>query len=407
MKVLFLSQAVPYPPYRDGFTLRTYQILTRVAARHETHLVAFTDQPLHEQAVTALKHVCRSVVIIPVLPHRRRWDRFISTLPAQTLPYRRAAAAHGLAGSYDLIHAEGASMAAVAQLRNDVPALMSATDASSSLHWQLFRDGVYRARLAHAIRWLKMKRLERTYGTFGACVIATEKDVSRLRHVRGARLVVIPNGVDTDYFTPRRAPQNAEILFTGVLSYEPNVDAVQHLVVNILPIVRKQIPHAIVRVVGRSPVDTVKALHAPLAGVDIVGEVDDLRPQMNRAAVYASPLRLGVGIKNKILEAFAMALPVVATPESLDGIRARHGCHCLVASDPEALATAISQLLCDPLTAATLGDAARSFVVSDHSWHAAAARYLGLYGELVSRAPTATVRNRRLGDESSPAARDE
>src|SRR5690606_20476399 len=146
----------------------------------------------------------------------------------------------------------------------------------------------------------------------------------------------VGNGIDTEHFDPAvpletvGAGEGPLAVFTGQMDYRPNIDAVRWFANDILPLVRKRQPQARFAIVGRAPTDEVRALEA-LSGVIVTGEVPDVRPWLAAADVVVAPLLLARGVQNKLLEAMAMARPVVATAAAATGIDAVPGEHLLVA----------------------------------------------------------------------------
>ena len=133
-------------------------------------------------------------------------------------------------------------------------------------------------------------------------------------------MLTITNGVDMEYFSPGSMPPDAgKIVFTGVMDYAPDEDAALYFGREVFPLVRAQRPHAQFWIVGSNPSPAVRALSSS-AGIHVTGKVDDIRPHMRSAAVFVSPLRVGSGVKNKILAAMAMEKATVATPLSIDGL---------------------------------------------------------------------------------------
>ena len=189
--------------------------------------------------------------------------------------------------------------------------------------------------------------------------------------------IVAGNGVDTDYFSPGDEPQaDAQTcVFTGVLSYKPNADAVAWFAHRVLPLVRERVPGARFNIVGRSPSPAVVAL-GQLPGVSVIGSVPDTRPYLRGAAVAVAPLTIAPGVQNKVLEAMACATPVVCSPQAARGIDALPGRDLLVASDAAAFADAVTALLIDPARAAAIGRDARQLVVDRYNWSAALAPLL-------------------------------
>jgi glycosyltransferase involved in cell wall biosynthesis len=185
---------------------------------------------------------------------------------------------------------------------------------------------------------------------------------------------VVPNGIDLEYFRPiPRAAAPSGLIFTGAMDYLPNIDAVHHFCAAILPLVRRELPSTRFYVVGLNPPAAVRRL-GEIPGVVVTGTVPDVRPYYERAAVCVAPLRIGRGVQNKVLQAMAMGLPVVASTVAHRGLEAQPGRHLLVEDEPAAFAARVVALLRDPGAGHALGRQARAFVESNHAWDASCAR---------------------------------
>ena len=180
---------------------------------------------------------------------------------------------------------------------------------------------------------------------------------------------VIPNGVDLAYFQPRRPPAYVprRLIFTGNMSYRPNVDAVQHLVADILPRVRQDVPDVELYIVGMEPVAAVRKL-ADGDRVVVTGRVKDIRPYFDDAAVAVAALRLARGLQNKVLEAMAMRVPVVASRAAFEGITAEADRDLLVADGGGPFARAVVRLLQDAALREAYAAAGRACVEKNHNW---------------------------------------
>jgi sugar transferase (PEP-CTERM/EpsH1 system associated) len=187
-----------------------------------------------------------------------------------------------------------------------------------------------------------------------------------------SKTLVIPNGVDSDYFAPERdqpcpfVPGGPVLAFTGDMGYWPNEDAVLWFAGEVLPRLRADQPGLRFAVIGRTPSRRLRKAAARL-DIDLTGAVSDVRPYLAYAALVVAPLRIAQGVPNKVLEAMAMAKAVVATPAAVGGLRLEPGRDILVAATPAAFAEAVASLL-DPRSAADLGARARARVVADYSW---------------------------------------
>jgi polysaccharide biosynthesis protein PslH len=220
------------------------------------------------------------------------------------------------------------------------------------------------------IEWRKMRRAEaRACRRVRLTLAVSGEDRERLAEAApGARVAAIPTGVDLDYFHPNGiAERAASLVFVGSMDWYPNEDGVLHFLEAVLPRVRRAAPGATLTVVGRSPSARVRAASA-LAGAEVTGTVDDVRPYVARSAVFVVPLRVGGGTRLKIFEALAQGKSVVSTRIGAEGLPLVPGRHFLQADDPEDFAQAVVALLRDPARRAELGAAGRRLVAERYSW---------------------------------------
>jgi len=221
------------------------------------------------------------------------------------------------------------------------------------------------------------------FSPYRRVVVVSPPDRDELRAINPALNVeVIPNGIDLDYFQPQsEARESGRLLFVGNYEYAPNVDAGMRLATEILPQVQKRFPEAKLWLVGNAPPPELTALQGD--SVEVTGRVPDVRPHYARASVFVSALRLGAGIKNKVLEALAMGCPVVATPLSADGIEVESGRDVLIAEGGE-LVEAIVRLLGDDDLRATLAANGRALIEARYTWGRVAEMYENLYTSNIS-----------------------
>lgn len=177
------------------------------------------------------------------------------------------------------------------------------------------------------------------------------------------------NGVDTDYFAPNHSVTSDAntCCFVGVLNYQPNEDGLRWFVNHVWPLVRAHSSQARFLIVGRKPTASIHRLSAE-PGVELHADVPDVRPYLNRAAVSVAPLQIARGLQNKVLEAMAMKKPVLATDAAVEGIHAAPGECFITAREPDAWASRLLRLFSDEERRYSLGQFARQYVVSHHSW---------------------------------------
>jgi glycosyltransferase involved in cell wall biosynthesis len=284
----------------------------------------------------------------------------------------------------DVVHVNRWVLAGLGKVIPEVGSVLTAFDAwhlnvdaslavASALRRPLIRAEARRIRLFEA----------EEFEHFGRVVVVSEQDKAALKELNpDLRIAVIPNGVDTDFFSGRASEAvSGRMVFTGHMGYPPNIVAADFLARQLLPRVRAVRADARLVIVGRNPTRDVVRL-ASLDGVEVTGEVPDVRPWLRSAQVFVGPMLSGTGIKNKLLEAMASELPCVVTPLALQGFDVRPGEQVLIGETAEELSAHVLALMSDDVAARRLALAARDYVCSRHSWAAAARAYERTYSEV-------------------------
>jgi glycosyltransferase involved in cell wall biosynthesis len=254
---------------------------------------------------------------------------------------------------------------------------------------QYARTGSLGRRLYYGANWRKLRREELgTYHDADGVYLCSEADEQRLLSlVPGAPTAVIPNGADVEYYRPRPTdppPDGRTVVFFGLLSYVPNVDAVLHFVRDIWPRIADAHPEARCKIIGGRPPPSLLALVGPR--IELTGYVSDLRPHLAAASVLVVPLRLGGGTRLKIVEGMAMGKAIVSTTLGAEGIDAVPERDLLIEDEPRGFADAVSRLLAERGLAARIGQAARQLAVERYAWSTAALALEGFYREVVLQA---------------------
>jgi glycosyltransferase involved in cell wall biosynthesis len=232
------------------------------------------------------------------------------------------------------------------------------------------------------VQWRRLRRFEAEVCLRSEHILAvSEPDraaLARLALPAAHRIAILPNGVDTNYWSPSAVlgdggltpgeEENA-LVFDGSMDFRPNVDAAVWFASEVWPLIRRGRPEARFYVVGRNPAPQVRGL-ARLPGVTVTGAVEDPRPWVARAGVYVVPMRMGGGVRLKLLQAMAMERAIVSTPMGAEGVEVMHGRELLLATSPQAFARSVLGLMPDPERRARLGRAARELVVSRYNWSA-------------------------------------
>jgi sugar transferase (PEP-CTERM/EpsH1 system associated) len=395
--LLFLAHRIPYPPNK-GDKVRSFHILKHLAGRYRVFLGTFVDDTADWPYLGKLKSLCTDVMACALNPLGGRVKSLtgLITGEALTLPYYRAREMQRWVDEtlarepIGKCFAFSSAMAQYVTGRPDLRRIVDLVDADSE-KWRQYASErrwplswVYRREADRLLAFEASLALE-----FDATLLVTpaEKALFAARAPQSvARVHVVANGVDTERFSPHVrlaspfAADEIAIVFTGAMDYWPNADAARWFVSEVLPGVLRRHPSARFYVVGMNPTPSVRGL-AQHPGVAVTGRVPDTRPYLQHASVVVAPLRIARGVQNKILEAMAMARPVVATAACAMSLTAASGRELLVAGDASEFASQVSEVLAaEP---AGLGDAARARVISDYQWH----RNLALVDALLEDTP--------------------
>ncbi|MDZ4772718.1 MAG: glycosyltransferase family 4 protein [Planctomycetota bacterium] len=383
--ILFVSEKFPWP-VDDGGQTRTYHVLAQLARVRPTALVAHA--PTDASGIARIEALGVDVACRGERSKRwaaPAWAAF-STLTRAPYPMRknrsRAMLAEirrriesGRVGVVHFNHLDSAQyVESLGALRDKVTCVFDTHNVLTTMYQRFHetaRDPLKRAFLG--LQWTKMSRFEREIMRRMDRVLVCSEIERELLFTWGIdAALVVPNGVDVDYFTPRTADtvnRSPLIVFTGAMAYEPNADAVRWFLDAILPLVRARVPNVLFRVVGKDPPADLLA-RAIVGEIEFTGRVDDVRPHMNAADVFVCPLRIGGGTRLKILDAMSQALPVVSTTVGAEGLAVSKGLNIVLADDPRAFSDAVLALLSDKASAGRLAQAGLMLVRSRYSWEA-------------------------------------
>lgn len=253
----------------------------------------------------------------------------------------------------------------VKNLKN--PKIVYAFDAVSDYNYRMYlKADKFTSKIYWYLNYLKIHGYEQTYNNFDSCILVNKKDKELLEKDIHTRLDVIPNGVDTVFFKNNNDKTDSKIVFLGDMSTPPNNDAVKYFVEEIYPKVleKKEIPFLIV---GRNPSNYIEEL-GKNENITVTGSVSDVRKYLNNGTIFITPMISGTGIKNKILEAMSMNLPVVSTSIGIDGINAKNKEEFLLADDSDTFAENIIKLSTNNDLSENIGSNARKLVKEEYSW---------------------------------------
>lgn len=238
----------------------------------------------------------------------------------------------------------------------------------------------------NALNWRKLAREEHAaWRRFDGITLTSRRDEELVqKDVPGTRTAVVPNGVDLDEFSVAGQGGAAEVLlFFGAINYYPNQEAVSHFIDHVFPLIRKRRPNAKFRIIGPGAPESVLARQGN--GVEVVGMVDDVGPEIDAATAIVVPLRIGGGTRLKIVEALSKGKPVISTRLGAEGIDVVHDEHLLLADEPQDFATEVERVLADPALRNRLGLAGRRLMEDRYSWRSIVAGLEQFYERISPR----------------------
>jgi sugar transferase (PEP-CTERM/EpsH1 system associated) len=382
--LLFLAHRIPYPPNK-GDKIRSWHILRHLARRHRVHLGCFIDDPADREHEAVLRQLCGECCFVELKP---RLSRILSlrgllTGAPLTLPYYASATlANWVRTTIDRHRPDRLFFFSSAMAQFDAPTPYAARRILDFVDVDSQKWAEYATRQRWPLSWI--------YGREGRTLLTFERDMASrmdasvlvsaaeaalfasLAPESERKIQAVNNGVDLDYFSPDRPypspfPAGAQpVVFTGAMDYWPNIDAVAWFAHSVLPGLRASCPSATFWIVGSNPARAVLDLKA-LPGVVVTGRVPDVRPYLAHAAAVVAPLRIARGVQNKVLEAMAMARPVVASAQAAEGIDAVPASDLLVADTPETMAKHLVAIVRDGAHR-ELGPRGRGYVLATYDW---------------------------------------
>lgn len=396
-QVLFLAHRIPWPPDR-GDRIRSWHLLRELSSHADVHLGCLVEDVAEAaRAGAAIDEVAASRYM-PLRKGSIGWAGIRAMLTGQPVSVaafrswrlkrwvRQTLATRPI----DAIFVFSGQMAQFVPADFAGRVVMDFVDVDSAKfadYAAAMRPGPVRAIHAREARVLGAyeERFARR-AQISLLVTPEERDlfVAGLSNPAGIKVAALGNGIDAAYFAPDAVAAEPglatpQIVFTGQMDYAPNVAAVAMFARDVMPLIRVRYPAAGFAIVGRAPTAEVRALDG-MHGTRVTGEVADVRPWLAGAQVVVAPLLIARGVQNKVLEAMAMARPVMLTPEAATGIGARDGDHFAIAEGAPALAAKVLALFDDTETARAMGEAARAFVLAHAGWDAVLAPLPGMLG---------------------------
>lgn len=376
MRLLVLLSRVPFP-LEKGDKLRAYHLVTRLAKRHEVYLFCLSDARVDPAHIEHLKQVCAHIEVVRI----GRWRILLKLFTAvfTRLPFQVAYFHHGHAQRRidkaierfkpDHVICQLVRTTEYVRERYSLPKTLDYMDTLSkgmerrtetaSLHLR----PIFRAETRRLIRYENLM-----FDQFDHAVIISAQDRDYIYHPFRDQMAVVPNGVDTDLFTPQEVEPQYDLLFTGNMNYPPNIDSVLYLVEKVLPIVRRQRPATSLLISGVDPTASVRDLAKTDPLISVTGWVKDIRTSYATSRIFVAPMQIGTGLQNKLLEAMAMRIPCITSALANNAVGAPAGDAILIGETPEDYAALILRLLADPDERVRIAAKGYGFVRANFDW---------------------------------------
>ncbi|MCK6628040.1 MAG: glycosyltransferase [Anaerolineae bacterium] len=411
LNILFIS---PYLP--SQIRARPYNLIKHLAQRgHRITLLALEPSGEDRSGLNSLHTWCQRVQITPLPRWRPLWNG-IQAIASQTpfqAAYSRSPEMMELIKktqaetNFDIIHVEHLRGAELSRAVKGGPIVFDSVDSITLLFDLVRRSGpTWRSRLLANLDLVRTRRYEgQLLEKYPRVLVTSPRDREALAQLSALAvktsvgkagqnsdsqmqkindcLVIIPIGVDLDYFTPLNIPRDpATLIFSGKMSYHANTAAALDLANKIMPVVWQRLPETRLVLAGKNPPAEVLALSAD-PRIVVTGTVPDLRPYLAQATLAVSPMRYAVGMQFKVLEAMAMATPLISTPQAVSALQVQAGQEALVADTPQAVADAAITLLTNETLRQQVGQQGRRYVETHHDWHKAAEKLESVYYDVI------------------------
>lgn len=375
MKIFVLLPRIPFP-LEKGDKLRAFNQIKQLAKHNEIVLCALNDNSkVNEQdAFRALQPYCQSINFIKISKPRIAFGlvrAFFKGLPMQCgYFYNRKAAkkVNALIAKHKPDMLYGQLLRTAEYIRHK--AIPKAIDYQDIFSYGMKRRADIASFVTRPIYTMEYRRLKRyeaaIFDNFDVRSIISEPDRALFPHPKRDEILIIPNGVDHDFFKPMESEKLYDLVFTGNMSYPPNVNAVEYLADEIMPIVWKTLPDAKLYIAGATPDPKVKK--AASDKIIVSGWLDDIRDAYAQSRVFIAPMRIGTGLQNKLLEAMSMRLPAITSPLANASLGAKPDEEILIGNNAQEMAQHIITLLTDKKKAECLAQVGFDFTNRVYDW---------------------------------------
>jgi len=374
MRILFLTSRFPFP-LEKGDKLRAFHQIKELSAHHEIILASVSDTRVMPEHMEALKPYCRKIVVYEISKARTFSNLFKTLFTSRPFQVGYFYSSSFHRRIQKLIREEKPThifcqLVRMAEYVKDADGVTRVLD-----YMDAFSTGYERlsARLSLMKKWMvrmEWKRLlkyeHHIFKAFDRQIIISEQDRKLIPHPERSSIFVSPNGVDVAYYNQGKAAQKYDLIFSGNMSYPPNVESALFLANRVIPVLRSQGKEIKLVIAGANP--SPEILKLKNAGIEVTGWVDDMREYYAASRISVAPMFISIGLQNKIIQAMAMNVPCIVSSLANNAIGAEPGKNILIADSPEEYANQITMLLEKPEVAASIAEQGRQFVQKNFDW---------------------------------------
>jgi glycosyltransferase involved in cell wall biosynthesis len=399
MRVLLLTQVLPYPP-DSGPKIKTYHVIKYLAQKHQVTLVAFVRESDKPEYIAHLKTLCERVITVPIQRAASRdlvflGKSLLSGQPWMMLrderPEMRAALAElAQTSQFDIVQADQLNMG---QYALPFPSGRKVLDLHNAL-WVLYKRMSEAQALTNPMKYLLMRDwpLLKTYEAdlcrrFDAVTAVSEEDKAALIEAGAPpEITVIPIAVDLDsqHYIERK-PKGPHIIHIGTMYWPANINAINWFLDSIYPLIKERLPDVRCTLIGARPPESIIERANSDPSLTVTGYVDDPLPYLQDASMMMVPLKAGGGMRVKILNALAQGIPMVTTTVGCEGIAVTHDKDILIADEPAAFAEASLRLLTDPALNQRISQNGRDMVIREYDYRQALKPIDHIYSAIMAK----------------------
>jgi polysaccharide biosynthesis protein PslH len=373
MTLFFLLSRVPYP-LEKGDKLRAFNHIKYLSKFHSIHLFCINDSDLHPEANEILLQYCKSITIVRLSKiniYLGLIRALFNGLPLQVGFFYHPFIKKKILSKIQEIKPDHifCQLIRVAEYIKDlkIPKTIDYQDVFSK---GAERMSTQASILMKPLLQLEAKRVEKyetqIFDFFDNKIIISEPDRDAINHPENQSIVVIPNGVDADFFSHYSLPKEYDILFTGNMAYPPNINSVEYLIQQVLPELQKVKPDIRILIAGASPDKRVLKLASE--NVNVTGWVENIRDCYAKSKIFVAPMQIGTGLQNKLLEAMAMKLPCVSSGLANNALHAVEDIEILIGYSPEDYSSKIVKLLDNADEYQKIAEGGYQFVHKNYNW---------------------------------------